>query len=144
MQGTCITSLLPTRFFSYTVFHKTLLMDTVNAVFRAIAHPARRKIISLLHSSNRSVKELTSKFNMSQPAVSQHLRELREARLVTSVRVGVERKYRLTGKPLKIVFGWSSQYHRFFDPAGHAWAFTSLKPQTSPKSLKRGNRAHGR
>lgn len=126
------------------VLHNTLLMNTAHAVFRAIAHPARRKIISLLLSSNRSVKELTSKFNMSQPAVSQHLRELRKARLVTSARIGVEQKYRLTGEPLKIVFGWSSQYRRFFDPAGHAWTFTSHEPQTSSKSLKRGKRAHGR
>ena len=69
------------------------------------------------------MKELTAEFAMSQPAVSQHLRALREARLVRPERVGVEQRYRLTAAPLRAVFEWSEQYRAFFDPAGHAWAF---------------------
>ena len=100
-------------------------MNSTNLVFKAIAHPARREILSLLASSDRSVKQLTAAFTMSQPAVSQHLRELRQASLVSSRKVGSEQKYRLTAKPMKAVFDWCSQYRSFFDPAGHAWAFTS-------------------
>ena len=95
-------------------------MKYPDTVFKAIAHPARRQIISLLSASHRSVKELTAAFEMSQPAVSQHLRELRNAKIVTSVKIGMEQQYRLTGTPLKLVFEWSSQYRRFFDPGGHA------------------------
>lgn len=113
-------------------------MNTADAMFKAIAHPIRREIISLLSTSERSVKELTAEFEMTQPAISQHLRELRNAKLVASRRVGVERQYCLTGAPLKIVFDWSSQYRRFFDPAGHAWAFVS------EGGVKKGASKHGR
>jgi DNA-binding transcriptional ArsR family regulator len=112
-----------------------------HTIFRAIAHPARREILSLLALSNRSVKELTAAFAISQPAVSQHLRELREAKLVTSERVGLEQRYRLTGMPLKVVYDWSSQYRRFFDPSGLAWRMTGV--ESNPQTRK-GARAHGR
>lgn len=103
-----------------------------NTIFKAIAHPARRKILSHLAAGDHSVKELTATFSISQSAVSQHLRELKEAALVASKRVGLEQRYRLTGEPLKVVFDWSANYRRFFDPSGHAWSFvggrrTSLK-----------------
>jgi DNA-binding transcriptional ArsR family regulator len=100
-------------------------MTEIDTIFKAIAHPARREIIALLSISTRSVKELTAEFAMSQPAISQHLRELKDADLVASERVGLEQRYRLTGAPLRGVLDWSSQYKRFFDPAGHAWAFVS-------------------
>ncbi len=109
-------------------------MSSVDVTFKAIAHPVRREILALLSASNRSVKELTAAFNMTQPAISQHLQELREAKLVASERVGLVQQYRLTGEPLKVVLDWSSQYRRFFDPAGHAWAFTTPK---------KGGRQHG-
>ena len=96
-------------------------------VFKAIAHPARREILALLAGASRSVKELTAEFSMSQPAVSQHLRELREARLVSSERVGLEQRYKLTAAPLKAIYDWSSQYRRFFDPGGHAWEFVAVE-----------------
>jgi DNA-binding transcriptional ArsR family regulator len=124
--------------------HKRLLMPTADAIFKAIAHPARREILFLLSVSNRSVKELTAVFEMSQPAISQHLRELRDAKLVASERVGLEQQYRLTAGPLKAVFNWASQYRRFFDSAGHAWAFAPVEEKPRPKSLTRGDRVHGR
>ncbi len=117
-------------------------MTSADIVFKAIAHPARRQIITLLSRSQRSVKELTRSFDMTQPAVSQHLRELREANLVMSEKVGLEQQYRLTGEPIRLVFEWSRQYKRFFDPAGHAWAFV---PQTRRSaSLKRRKPRNGR
>jgi DNA-binding transcriptional ArsR family regulator len=105
-----------------------------DAVFKAIAHPARREILFLLAADARSVKQLTATFTMSQPAVSQHLRELRDAKLVTSEKVGLEQRYRLTGTPLKVVFDWSSQYRRFFDPSGHAWRLTGIERPPKMKS----------
>lgn len=117
-------------------------MTTTDIVFKAIAHPARRKIITMLAQSNCSVKQLTSAFTMSQPAVSQHLRELKEARLATSEKVGMEQIYRLTASPLRIVFEWASQYRSFFDPSGHAWSFVP-KQQKSSATLGRRTRKHG-
>jgi DNA-binding transcriptional ArsR family regulator len=107
-------------------------MSAADTLFKAIAHPARRQILTLLSISDQSVKELTSAFQISQPAVSQHLRELREAKLVTLNKVGTGQKYRLTGAPLKTVFDWCLQYRSFFDPAGHAWTFTSVKDLRAP------------
>lgn len=108
---------------------------TVDPVFKAIADPTRRKIIHLLSKSEHSVKELTACFDISQPAVSQHLRELRAAKLVTAEKVGLEQHYRLTAGPLREVFGWVSQYRTLFDPAGHAWMLTPAK---------KGGKTHGR
>jgi DNA-binding transcriptional ArsR family regulator len=102
-------------------------MVSADSIFRAIAHPTRREIIALLSVSEHSVKELTAEFEMSQSAISQHLRELKDADLVTSDRAGLEQKYRLTATPLKVVLDWSTQYRRFFDPSGHAWAFVPSK-----------------
>jgi DNA-binding transcriptional ArsR family regulator len=98
-------------------------MQVEDVVFRAIAHPARRDMIRLLAVSARSVKELTAEFSMTQPAVSQHLKELKEADLVVAERVGLEQRYRLTPGPLRYVLEWGEPYRRLIDPAGHAWAF---------------------
>ena len=114
-----------------------LISKTDDDVFKAIAHPARREILSLLSVASRSVKELTAEFAMSQPAVSQHLRELRDAHLVVADRVGLEQRYRLTAEPLKHVLDWTAQYRTLFDPAGHAW---SMKPIRAPKKEE----IHGR
>ena len=101
-------------------------MSSRDAVFKAVAHPTRRAIISLLAVSTRSVKDLTGKFPMSQPAISQHLKELRNAGLVTSERLGQQRRYRLTPKPLRHVLEWSVQYRNLIDPSGHAWSLVSV------------------
>ena len=109
-------------------------MVSEDTVFKAIAHPARREIIGLLAISARSVKELTAEFDMSQSAISQHLKELKEADLVTSERIGLEHHYRLTPQPLKHVLKWSEAYRSLIDPSGHVW---TLAP------VSKGNR-HGR
>lgn len=117
-------------------------MTSTDIVFKAIAHPARRKIISLLSESNCSVKQLTTAFAMTQPAVSQHLRELKDADLVASEKIGMEQIYRLTGRPLRAVFDWSSKYRPFFDPAGHAWSFAEAAGKAEPEAKTRPR--HGR
>ncbi len=118
-------------------------MTSTDVVFKAIAHPARRRILALLSESDRSVKELTAAFAMTQPAVSQHLRELREADLVTSNKVGLEQMYRLTALPLRVVYDWSSTYKRFFDPSGHAWAFVAQGEDPTKTATPRIGK-HGR
>ena len=115
-------------------------MVSADTVFRAIAHPARREIITLLAKSPRSVKELTAEFEMSQPAVSQHLKELKEAMLVASERVGMEQRYRLTPRPLRYVVEWSERYRTLIDPAGHAW--TMIPAVSQPDSRKDKAKKH--
>jgi DNA-binding transcriptional ArsR family regulator len=115
-------------------------MVSADSVFKAIAHPARREIISLLAVSARSVKELTSEFDMSQSAISQHLKELRDADLVASDRVGLEQHYRLTPNPLKFVVEWSEQYRMLVDPSGHAWAFVPTGRKQATLKIQRRKR----
>jgi DNA-binding transcriptional ArsR family regulator len=105
------------------------MRSAADPVFRAIADPTRRAILDLLSQSDHSVKELTARFDISQPAISQHLAELRTARLVTARRIHREHRYRLTARPLRPVIAWLDRYRRFTDPAGHMWALGPT-PQT--------------
>ena len=61
--------------------------------FEAIAQPTRREILRLLAGSERSVGEVVSRFKLSQPAISQHLKVLRESGLVNERREGTRRLY---------------------------------------------------
>ena len=117
-------------------------MASADLVFKAIAHPTRRGIISLLAIGARSVKELTAEFEMSQPAISQHLKELRDADLVSSSRVGLEQRYNLTPQPLKYVVDWSEKYRTLIDPSGHAWSFVLMNGKQRNKKVRKRD-CHG-
>ena len=83
-------------------------------VFHAIAHPARRSILVTLKEGERPASELAEPFRMSFPAISQHLRVLEEAKLVSVRRDGRQRLYRLHVKPLKDVATWMDEFATFF------------------------------
>ena len=118
-------------------------MTQVDMVFRAISHPVRREIIGLLAIAPRSVKELTAKFEMSQPGISQHLKELKTADLVTSERIGLQQHYRLTPQPLKFILNWSDAYRHLVDPSGHFWTLTS-ESRRDKKARGKGEFQNGR
>lgn len=92
-----------------------MMTQTQSEVFGAISHPARRRMLDLLMDGDRPVKALASNFDMSRPAVSQHLRVLLGAGLVTEQRHGRERRYRLAPERLGPVRDWLSHYERFWD-----------------------------
>ena len=83
-------------------------------VFDAIASPVRRALLDELTGGARSVHDLAAPFQMSRPAVSQHLRVLRAAGLVAEERVGRERHYRLDARPLRAVADWAAHYEQFW------------------------------
>lgn len=83
-------------------------------VFQAIADPTRRRLLERLREGERSVTELAAPFPVSRPAISQHLRVLREAGLVSERRVGRERRYRLEAASLRRVSEWVRQYQDFW------------------------------
>jgi DNA-binding transcriptional ArsR family regulator len=83
-------------------------------VFDAISHPARRALLDALRAGPRPVHDLAGAFAMSRPAVSQHLRVLREAALVVEKRLGRERYYRLDAAPLRRVEAWVGAYEQFW------------------------------
>jgi len=89
--------------------------DQERDVFGAISHPARRRMLDLLVDSDHSVNVLAGHFQMSRPAVSQHLRILLDAGLVTEQRYGRERRYHLIPSRLSPVRDWVAQYERFWD-----------------------------
>jgi DNA-binding transcriptional ArsR family regulator len=85
-----------------------------NDVFHAIAHPARRAILVTLKDGERSASELAEPFHTTFAAISQHLRVLEEAQLVSVRRAGRQRMYRLDPKPMQDVVGWIDEFAVFF------------------------------
>jgi DNA-binding transcriptional ArsR family regulator len=92
-------------------------IKSVASVFEIIAEPNRRAILSLLVSSEQSVGEIERRLRMPQPAVSKHLRVLREAGFVESTVDAQRRLYRLKPEPLREVDAWLAQFRRFW--SGH-------------------------
>jgi len=88
-------------------------MTTV-ALFEVLAEPNRRRVLDLLRERERTVGELVDALGMSQPAVSKHLRVLREAGLVEA-RVDAQRRiYTLRPEPLQDVDAWLEPYRKFW------------------------------
>lgn len=82
--------------------------------FAVLAEPTRRTILDLLREGERPVGELVDRLHLSQPAVSKHLRVLREAGLV-DVRGDAQRRlYRLRPEPLVEVDAWLAPYRRLW------------------------------
>jgi DNA-binding transcriptional ArsR family regulator len=89
-------------------------MHRENAVFRALADPSRRAILERLTRGEAAVKELTARFDISQPAVSQHLAALRKAGLVSERREGRLVYYRVEPKGLRPLIDWITHYQAFW------------------------------
>ena len=83
--------------------------------FEVLAEPNRRRILDLLREEERPVGDLVRLLAVSQPAISKHLRVLREAGLV-EVRVDAQRRlYRVRPEPLKAVGDWLEPYRRLWE-----------------------------
>jgi DNA-binding transcriptional ArsR family regulator len=83
-------------------------------VFNALGDPTRIRILDLLSTRERSVGELVGEFELTQPAVSQHLRVLKEAGLVASRADAQRRVYRINAEPLRELDGWLEKYRKFW------------------------------
>jgi DNA-binding transcriptional ArsR family regulator len=89
-------------------------MKAVAAAFETLAQPNRRRILDLLLEAERPVGELVDVLALSQPAVSKHLRVLRQAGLV-EVRTDAQRRiYRVRAEPLQSVDEWLQPYRRLW------------------------------
>jgi DNA-binding transcriptional ArsR family regulator len=79
-------------------------------MFEAVAEPSRRRILDLLRAREQPVTELVAQLALSQPAVSKHLRVLRQAGLVEA-RIDAQRRvYRLRSEPLREIDAWLAPY----------------------------------
>ena len=92
----------------------SLVRNRHQAIFRAIAAPARREILNLLRRREHTVGEIAANFRMTRPAVSKHLRLLRAAGLVVTQKEGTQRICALNAKPLRAVDGWLRNYEAFW------------------------------
>ena len=94
--------------------HAAARAAAADDVWRAVADPTRRAILERLRGGPAPVNALAGEFAQSRPAISKHLRVLREARLVTETRSGRERLYELQPRPLQQVAGWIEGYRGFW------------------------------
>lgn len=89
-------------------------MKSQNDIFRALADPTRRAVFERLCRGESGVTDLTSRFDVSQPAISQHLRVLRTAGLVRERREGRNVFYRVNPKGLRPLIDWLARYQVFW------------------------------
>src|SRR5690606_39684669 len=85
-----------------------------NKIFQALADPSRRAIFESLTHGESAVKDLTARFHVSQPAISQHLAVLKDAGLVRGRREGRFVYYRAEPRGLKPLIDWIAHYRAFW------------------------------
>lgn len=89
------------------------------AIFHALGDPTRRAILDLLRTTERSAGDVAKQFPVSRPAVSRHLRVLREAGLVVQHKEAQSRYYRLAPEALREVDSWLDSYRVFWTARMH-------------------------
>ena|SRR5690606_15363288 len=90
-------------------------MQARRDVFQAIADPTRREIIRLVAQESLNLNAIAEKFQVSRPAISQHIKILTECGLITMKQRGRERYCEAKLDKLKEVSSWVEQYKRFWD-----------------------------
>ena len=88
---------------------------TLDTTFAALADPTRRAILARLAAGEASVTELAAPFDMTQPAISKHLKVLERAGLISRGREAQRRPRRLEPKPLAEATDWIERYRRIWD-----------------------------
>lgn len=86
-----------------------------SSAFHALGDPTRRRILVLLRSGERSVGDLAGEFAVTRPAVSQHLKVLRDADLVADRKDGRTRFYRIVPERLREAVDWFTVFDAFWD-----------------------------
>ena len=110
---------------------------TVDDVVRAIADPVRREILVMLHGGRLTAGQIAGRFEISRPAVSRHLRVLRQSGLVRDELVGRERLYEIDPGQLTQLAVWLAQ---FAQPLGWEHRFDAL--ETEVHRTRRERRPH--
>jgi DNA-binding transcriptional ArsR family regulator len=89
--------------------------DSLSPTFSALADPTRRGILALLAQGEKTVTELVESFDLSQPAISKHLKVLERAGLIERGREAQWRPARLQAAPLKEASLWVDQYRQHWE-----------------------------
>lgn len=117
----------------------------LDAMFAALADPTRRAMLARLAKGEATVNELAAPFDLSQPAISKHIKVLERAGFITRTRAAQTRPCRLDAKCLKIVARWADAYrHLWEDSFDRLDAYlASATPQPNPP-LKKGKKNAGK
>jgi DNA-binding transcriptional ArsR family regulator len=91
-----------------------MAVDRLSTVFAALADPTRRAILGRLAEGDANVNELCAPFQMSQPAVSRHLKVLEQAGLITRTRQATARLSHLEATPLREATAWLADYREYW------------------------------
>jgi len=89
--------------------------EQLDAVFGALADRTRRAILARLAEGEASVNELRAPFAVSQPAISQHLKVLERAGLISRTRKGTARLSHLEAEPLREAVAWLGGYREYWE-----------------------------
>jgi DNA-binding transcriptional ArsR family regulator len=89
--------------------------DQLSTVFSALADPTRRALLTRLTEGEATVAELAAPFDMSQPAISRHLKVLEQAGLITRSRRATARLSHLQAEPLRDATAWLSTYREYWE-----------------------------
>ena len=92
-----------------------MISEGLNLTFATLADPTRRAILARLASGEASVKELAEPFEMTQPAISKHLKVLESAGLISRGRDAQRRPCKLEAAPLKAAAAWVEEYRQFWE-----------------------------
>ena len=112
-------------------------VDQLDAVFGALADPTRREILSRLTLGEASVAELVAPFNVSQPAISRHLKVLERAGLISRTRRATARLSHLEAGPLKEATVWLAGYREYWEESYERLdeLLTTLQQEETERSL---------
>ena len=92
-----------------------VVAEQLDAVFGALADPTRRAILARLRRGEATVGELAAPFNVSQPAISRHLKVLEHAGLIARTRRATARLSHLRAEPLREATVWLAGYREFWE-----------------------------
>ena len=114
-----------------------MLTERLDATFAALADPTRRAIIARLAKGEASVMELAAPFEMSQPAISKHLKVLERAGLISRGRDAQRRPCRLEAAPLREATNYLERYREL-------WEARFRRLDDLLEELKTKEKRHGR
>src|SRR5882757_5758805 len=107
--NTCLLIYLRNQVFTYC------RMETRRDVFQAIADPTRRQIIALIAHQSMNLNAITDNFEITRPAISNHIKILTECGLIVVEKIGRERYCKIQPDNLKEVANWIEQYRKLWE-----------------------------
>ena len=118
--------------------------EQLDATFAALADPTRRAILARLALGQASVAELAEPFEMSQPAISKHLKVLERAGLISRGQEAQRRPRRLRAEPLGQVTEWLERYREFWEGNFQRLDALLAEMKTKKKAVHARNKRGGR